>query len=65
MELTTKITYKYIRGHKLTFVSDSDEGKLLDTKVYLNSDVLLCVIEGSKIEDFFTDFCLMINHYHI
>lgn len=48
----------------VVFVSEKEDGELMDTKVIIN-DQLLCVIAGNTITDFYHELKEIINTFKI
>jgi hypothetical protein len=46
------------------FISEKEDGELMDTKVIIN-DQLLCVIAGNTITEFFCELEELINKFRI
>ena len=59
-----KVQTKQVNNHSFRFESEVVEGKLLDTKVFLN-DQLFFYMCGEDIEKFITDFTELDSKYRI
>lgn len=60
---TKKQTF-YVRDFAVNTISDTYDGELMDTQVFIN-DTFICVIEGVYVGDFVADFRNLVNKYAI